>query len=208
MPFTGLAGPRSDTFSPEDGCATSIHHRRIRWRWENPYPRTVYQKATVSRARGTPSGENAPRLRCVRVVVPHRILLLEDNPFLAPPLVRLLHRHGYDITHVDSCGKARAVRERFDLGVFDIELPDGFGTDLSNDLLGSGTIGGVVFYTATLDGALFLHAQRIGACVRKVDGLDVLLDAIRISLGAPCRRVAGSGKNGTPPASPMGRNDQ
>lgn len=116
--------------------------------------------------------------------MPHRILLLEDNRFLAPPLVRLLKRYGYDVVHVDECVKGRSLREHFDLGVFDIELPDGSGTDLGRDLLGRGIVDGVVFYTATLDGALFLEAQRIGTCVRKIDGLGVLLEAIRTSLAA------------------------
>jgi DNA-binding response OmpR family regulator len=141
------------------------------------------------------------------VVVPVRILVLEDNLYLAPPLVRLLKRSGYDVTHADTCAKARAIDTRFDLGVFDLDLPDGTGIEVSSELLRDGLLGAVVFYTGTLNDALLLRAQKFAACVRKTDGMNALLEAIRNTLAIESRRAAGSIADRRFHSSPTGRGD-
>jgi len=119
--------------------------------------------------------------------MPVRILLVEDNAYLAPPLVRLLKRAGYEVTHVDCCAKARAADGPFDLGVLDLELPDGGGVELSEELVRSRHLEAVVFFTGTLDGALLLRAERVARCIRKTDGTEALLAAIRGALANAAR---------------------
>jgi DNA-binding response OmpR family regulator len=119
--------------------------------------------------------------------MPVRILLVEDNAYLAPPLIRLLKRAGYEVTHVDCCAKARAVDGHFDLGVLDLELPDGGGIELSEELVRARHLGAVLFFTGTLDGALLRQAERLAPCVRKTDGTEALLAAIRGALADATR---------------------
>lgn len=121
---------------------------------------------------------------------------------LAAPLVRLLTRSGYDVEHADSCANARGVSGTFDLGVFDVELSDGLGIDLGSELLSSGTISGVVFFTGTVDDALLLRAWQVGPCVRKGEGVEPLLDVIRVALANRPRRAAGSEDDTPDPSSP------
>jgi DNA-binding response OmpR family regulator len=125
-----------------------------------------------------------------------RILVLEDNAYLATALSRLLKRTGYDVTHANCCAKALAMDAHFDLGVFDLELPDGGGIEVSSELIRSGNLGSVVFFTATLDGALYKRAERLAPCIQKTDGIDVLLDTIRRALATMPARAVGSGNGG------------
>jgi DNA-binding response OmpR family regulator len=128
-----------------------------------------------------------------------RILVLEDNAYLATALSRLLKRIGYEVIHAESCAEARAIDEHFDLGVFDLELPDGEGIEFSSELMSSGNLGAVVFFTATLDGALFKRARRMAPCIQKTDKIEALLDTIRSTLASASRRAAGaSNGNGLP----------
>lgn len=138
----------------------------------------------------------------LRVVVAHRILVVEDDAALARPLVRLLTRSGHEVEHADSCANARATNGTFDLGVFDVELPDGLGIDLGSDLLSSGTIRGVVFFTGTVDDALLKRASRVGLCVRKSEGAEPLLDTIRVALAHRARLASGSEDDTPLPCSP------
>lgn len=121
-----------------------------------------------------------------------RILLVEDNAILAGPLVRLLTRLDHAVEHVESCANAREVEGAFDLGVFDIELPDGLGIDLGSDLLSRGTIGGVVFFSGTMDEALLRRARDLGPCILKSEGAGPLLDVIRVALANRPELAAGS----------------
>jgi DNA-binding response OmpR family regulator len=122
-----------------------------------------------------------------------RILVLEDNAYLANALSRLLNRIGYDVAHAECCAAALASDGYFDLGVFDLELPDGGGIEVSSELMTSGNLGAVVFFTATLDGPLFKRAERMGPCIQKTDGIEVLLDTIRQMLASNSGHAAGGG---------------
>jgi DNA-binding NarL/FixJ family response regulator len=125
-----------------------------------------------------------------------RIRVLEDNAYLANALSRLLKRIGYDVVLAECCETALANNGHFDVGVFDLELPDGGGIEVSSELMSKGSLASVVFFTATLDGALFKRAARIAPCIQKTDGIDVLLDAIRRTLADNPRHAAGAGNGG------------
>jgi DNA-binding response OmpR family regulator len=107
---------------------------------------------------------------------------VEDNAILAGTLVRLLTRMDHAVEHVECCANAREIEGSFDLGVLDIELPDGLGIDVGSDLLSRGTIGGVVFFSGTMDDVLLRRARDLGPCVAKSEGAVPLLDAIRAAL--------------------------
>jgi DNA-binding response OmpR family regulator len=123
-----------------------------------------------------------------RLCMRAHVLVVEDNPVLARPLVRLLSRSGHAVEHVDSCATAlaRAAVGQFDAGVFDIELGDGSGIELCSDLLTRGVVRSAVFYSGAFDPALVARARQIAPLVRKTDSAD----ALRRVLGSVLRSTA------------------
>lgn len=65
-----------------------------------------------------------------------RLLLVEDHSATRASLQRLLEHRGYEVTAAGSVGHARdlARKERFDLLLSDIGLPDGNGYELMSEL--------------------------------------------------------------------------
>jgi DNA-binding response OmpR family regulator len=120
-----------------------------------------------------------------------RVLVVEDSPVLVRPLIRLLARNGYDVHHVDSCAGARALQERFDAGVFDVELPDGLGTDLCSELLARKSVCRAVFYTGVANEGLLKRALELAPVVRKSEDIALLLQAICPSIDASEQQGSG-----------------
>jgi DNA-binding response OmpR family regulator len=120
-----------------------------------------------------------------------RVLAVEDNAIVARPLARFLVQSGYDVRHVDSCAKARALRETFDVGVFDIELADGSGIDLCRELKARGTVRGAIFYTGVVDSAVLARAGALGVVVRKTQSAEALRQAICAALAQSAEDDAG-----------------
>ena len=59
------------------------------------------------------------------------ILVVEDEAIIRQSVCRLLQRHQYDVTDVDSLDAAKAHDlSRFDLIISDLRLPGGMGTEL------------------------------------------------------------------------------
>jgi DNA-binding response OmpR family regulator len=116
---------------------------------------------------------------------PYRVLVVEDDPLVARSLARTLLRQGLDVQVVASCAEARMMDGLFDLGIFDIELPDGFGTNLARELVLSATVRGVLFYTGASYQPLLRRAWQLGEVVPKESGVQVLLSAIQVQLTRP-----------------------
>lgn len=66
---------------------------------------------------------------------PAHILLIEDEDHIAHGLIFNLEAEGYRVTHVGTCASARAAfeRQRPDLVVLDLMLPDGHGLELCRE---------------------------------------------------------------------------
>ncbi|HSK05615.1 MAG TPA: response regulator [Kofleriaceae bacterium] len=77
----------------------------------------------MSEARGPDEGGTAGQ---------ERVLLAEDSPAIADLVSYVLSAAGYDVVHVDSVAHAYEVlaRERFDVVVADLRLPDGRGEEI------------------------------------------------------------------------------
>ena len=119
---------------------------------------------------------------------PYKVLVVEDDPLVARALARTLMRRGLSVDVVASCAGARKLDGHYDLGIFDIELPDGFGTNLARELVLRATIRGVVFYTGASYQPLLRRAWELGEVVAKESGITVLLDAVELQLNRPRRR--------------------
>lgn len=136
----------------------------------------------------------------------NRLLLVEDEPTLARALVRLLRRDGYDVSMAASCGEARALSGRYSVGIFDIDLPDGDGVDLAEQLRRDGTVCSVMFFSGTSIAKKRVRALGLGPFVEKSKGYDELEATIRRVLAHKAAKVAGgetsgSGESTKPPPS-------
>jgi DNA-binding response OmpR family regulator len=130
---------------------------------------------------------------------PLHVLVVEDDPFIGRAVTRGLSRAGHSLRSTQTCGAARELRESFDCAVLDMDLPDGKGVDLANELLSEGLARSVVFYTASSEQALLLRAEALGPIVQKTCGVEALIDTVnacapasdsgRLTLGS-LRRLA------------------
>lgn len=77
------------------------------------------------------------------------IFLLEDDEAIGMGLKYSLEKEGYTVTHIRTYKEARSVWEKgeYDLGILDINLPDGNGYDVCRNIKNSDDIP-VIFLTA------------------------------------------------------------
>ena len=111
--------------------------------------------------------------------VTRRLLLVEDDELVRRAVARRLKRDGYDVAVAGTGAQAVANAGPFDIGVFDIDLPDANGIDVAGALLAAGTVGRAVFFSATYHPSIVARARRLGAFVEKGAGIDVLLGVLR-----------------------------
>ena len=127
----------------------------------------------------------------------HRILVIEDDPLVARALARSLKAASFSVDVVNSCAAARELDAQYDIGIFDIELGDGFGTNLAHELVLGATVRSVVFYTGATYQPLLKRAAQLGPVVCKDDGPRALLATVRHRLNSPRRRfISGSLSDG------------
>jgi len=91
-----------------------------------------------------------------------RILLVEDEPRLARPLVAALRRHGYDVTHVEDAASALRAAA-CDLVLLDLGLPDRDGMRVCEELRERGDTTPIVMLTARSEEAHRVAGLRGGA---------------------------------------------
>ena len=131
---------------------------------------------------------------------PMRALIVEDDPVVARSIARRLLREGYTVSLAQTCRAARAAGPGFHVAILDLDLPDGSGADLADELFRRGTVRGVVFYTGSLDGSQRTRASLFGLVVDKASNLDDVIQALGpfptappISHTSPAVRGRGSG---------------
>ncbi|MDF3069260.1 MAG: Response regulator receiver domain [Polyangiaceae bacterium] len=99
-----------------------------------------------------------------------------------------------------TCRAARASGPGFQVAVLDLDLPDGNGADLADELLRLGAVRNVVFYTGSLDRAQRERAERFGVVLDKAQALEEVVAALEpfptappVSQMAPAPRGRSSG---------------
>lgn len=120
---------------------------------------------------------------------PYRVLLVEDDPAVARGIARLLMARGLSVEVALSCAAARTLPGHFDLGIFDIELPDGLGVDLAHEFTLKTKICAVMFYTGATYQPLLRRAAELGPVVSKQSGPLGLLAAAQTRLSQPRPRL-------------------
>lgn len=93
-----------------------------------------------------------------------RIFLLEDDQAIARNLVLLLHSEGYTVTHAPTRAAAldKICREKYDLALVDISLPDGNGFAVYTEIKETQAIP-VIFLTASGDESSVVTGLNMGA---------------------------------------------
>jgi DNA-binding response OmpR family regulator len=139
-----------------------------------------------------------------------RLLIVEDDVLLAKAMERLLRRAGFDPLVVPTCAEARAVQSAFSVGIYDIDLPDGDGVDLAQELLGKGTARRAVFFSGTAEAGARLRATRVGPFIEKTRGMSALVQTLDALLHSK-KQVAGGddvvGGSSVPPPSGVRMNE-
>ena len=107
-----------------------------------------------------------------------RLLLVEDDEMLRRALPRLLARLGYNVHIAGSCAEIGDDIGNFDVGIFDINLPDGDGVSLAKRLLYAQRVGHAIFYTGSLELDRVDDAAMLGTIVTKMDGIAGLRRAL------------------------------
>ena len=108
---------------------------------------------------------------------PTRALIVDDDPVVARSIARRLLREGYTVSLAQTCRGARASGSGFQVAILDLDLPDGSGVDLADELLRLGAVRGVVFYTGSLDVALRDRALGFGTVIDKTRELEDVIRA-------------------------------
>jgi DNA-binding response OmpR family regulator len=120
------------------------------------------------------------------------VLYVENDTMVARAVQRVLRHGGLHVRHIAGCTAARALAELvhegmtepFDIGIFDIDLDDGNGVTLAEELTNAGMVKRTVFFTASTDERVHSRALGLGVVVNKNVGATALLDTIRHYLAA------------------------
>jgi len=115
------------------------------------------------------------------------LLLVEDNELLARSLKRALTHAEFDVTVMHNFGDAQQLLQPalagtaapYALGIFDIDLPDGDGTELAEQMLASGVVRDAIFYSGCADARRLQRARNIGEVVKKGNDLVGFLNLLR-----------------------------
>jgi hypothetical protein len=94
-----------------------------------------------------------------------------------------------------TCRAARAAGTGFLVAVLDLDLPDGTGDVLADDLLRLGAVRHIVFYTGSIDPMVRENASNFGTVIDKTEDVELVVQALEpfptappVSMMAPATR--------------------
>ena len=79
----------------------------------------------------------------------NQLLHIENDALVARAVSRVLKQKGYEVCSVPTCTDAMSVAAQYGVGIFDIDLSDGNGVILAEELSRRGTVAHAVFFTAS-----------------------------------------------------------
>jgi len=115
------------------------------------------------------------------------LLFVEDNVAMGRSLAKSLRAQGYIVTLAHTCADAHAAAGYFDVGIFDITLPDGDGIELCEQLLVARRIGAALFCSGSIDDLLLGRAQETAPMISKEASFSELCAAIQAAGSSPLR---------------------
>lgn len=123
---------------------------------------------------------------------PPYVLLVEDDPLVLRSLTRHLRSRGLSCTAANSVEAALRSEQNFSAAIIDINLPDGCGLSLYEQLRARGQTLVPVFFSATVDGEEIARAEGLGEFVPKSDGPLRAVDRVLATL-PEVTRIEGRG---------------
>ena len=111
-----------------------------------------------------------------------QILLVQSNRDLAINLGQVLANRGHEVELAASCHEADALKSHFDIGIFDLRLPDGSGTHLAARLSGLGRVRLKIFYTGERPSPIPRPLETLVPVIRHGTPIEHLLSAIDSAL--------------------------
>lgn len=122
------------------------------------------------------------------------ILLVEDDVCLARSVTRQLKARGIAVQHCASVQDAEQLEGNFQVGVFDIDLPDGNGVSLARRMLESGVVSRAVFNTGSANVNLLAAARQLGQVFAKADNRPLVSNLLSPSV-ASCAGASCAGRD-------------
>lgn len=124
-----------------------------------------------------------PKRQMMLSTATYRVLLVEDDPYVAAGIAALLGAEEYMVEVVSLGGRAEAAVERFspDLVVLDVKLPDMSGTDVFRQLRARWRNLAIIFssgHASNLDELGAAQAGRVRLLQKPYDG-DALIGTIQ-----------------------------
>jgi DNA-binding response OmpR family regulator len=109
-----------------------------------------------------------------------RVLIADDSAVARVSLARRVRAEGIEVEERDSAAGASAV-DAADLAcaLLDLELGDGFGTEVAERLREGQDGLPIAFFTSTLAGEVLARAKTFGPVFAKPDQLDQAIDWVR-----------------------------
>jgi DNA-binding response OmpR family regulator len=107
-----------------------------------------------------------------------RFLVVEDFPPLTAVIAAFVKREGHEVVQCHTVQSALELTDTFDHAVLDLDLPDGSGVELAEQLIDRNSVGSVVFFTASRDREALARAASMGLVVDKAAGCDRLAVAV------------------------------
>jgi DNA-binding response OmpR family regulator len=110
------------------------------------------------------------------------VLVIEDDPTVARAIRRALHVQSVSCQVATSAEEVRASVGRFKVAIVDVNLPDGNGIDLYDELKTDARVGFGIFFTATEDEGDKARAEGLGTLIPKSAGVQVAVSRALQSL--------------------------
>lgn len=113
-----------------------------------------------------------------------RVIVVQPDASRRREVARALVAGGHSVVPVATAREAESLGESFEVGVVDLELPDGSGMHLAARLSGFGRLHARVFTASDLECSAARRAAPMGAVVAHDAPLTVLLEAVARALGS------------------------
>ncbi|HEX2731526.1 MAG TPA: response regulator [Polyangiaceae bacterium] len=107
-----------------------------------------------------------------------RALVVEDDPRVARSIARWLRSNDVSVAVASRGSDLPALGSDFDIGIFDIDLPDTNGVELARECLSKGIVRRAVFFSGSKDLELRRMAEDLGEFVDKSAGTNGLSERV------------------------------
>lgn len=126
-----------------------------------------------------------------------RVLLVEDAPVVLRALDRFFQHKGHQVVGVSTVSAALEAGSGFDAAVLDVDLPDGSGLELAQELIARRNVLAVVFYSGASGEDIPLRATEIGPFVHKTESIYELYQTVLETAEEARRAAVAAGAEGS-----------